>query len=84
MKIFLFVILATLLIFLAPSSLYLRYGLYKRFYHDILEWHRPCDEQKLLTVSHFTLVVNIVVKTLCRIARVIGFKKRENIYCLIH
>lgn len=46
MKIFLFVILATLLIFLAPSSLYLRYGLYKRFYHDILEWHRPCDEQK--------------------------------------
>ena len=40
-KIFLLIVLLVLIIFLATSVLYLKLGIGKGFYHDILGWHKP-------------------------------------------
>ena len=33
-------------IFFAPMILYLKFGWFKGFYHDILGWHEPTDEME--------------------------------------
>ena len=37
----LLIILGSLLI---TAALYLKFGLFKKFYHNILGWHKPIDE----------------------------------------
>ena len=33
-------------IFYGSAILYCEFGLFKRFYHDILKWHKPTDEKE--------------------------------------
>lgn len=34
-----------LVLFYVPPVLYFKFGWFKKFYHDFLEWHRPEDKQ---------------------------------------
>jgi hypothetical protein len=38
------ILFITLSIFLINALLYLKFGLFKKFYHDILKWHKPHNE----------------------------------------
>lgn len=38
------VVLVSLISFLVTAVIYLKTGAFKRFYHDVLEWHSPADE----------------------------------------
>lgn len=40
------VLFAILSVFLLASVIYLKTGLFKTFYHDILEWHQPGKYQR--------------------------------------
>lgn len=36
-----FILLAGLIIFMIAGAIYLKAGLFKKFYHDVLGWHQP-------------------------------------------
>lgn len=38
------IILGLFFIIFAPLILYLEFGWFKGFYHDVLQWHEPIDE----------------------------------------
>lgn len=38
------IVLGLSFIIFTPIILYLKFGLFKVFYHDILQWHEPSDE----------------------------------------
>lgn len=42
----LIVLFSFVLIFLVPIILYETLGWFKRFYHDVLGWHKPTDEKE--------------------------------------
>lgn len=40
------VLVGFILVFYVPILLYEKFGWFKRFYHDILGWHKPTDEKE--------------------------------------
>ena len=45
MTYFLIGVLVILIIVLVTGLLYLKFGLCRKFFHDILEWHRPDETE---------------------------------------
>ena len=40
------IVLGLSFVFFAPMILYLEFGWFKWFYHDVLGWHEPTDEKE--------------------------------------
>jgi hypothetical protein len=38
-------------IWIVPAALYLKFGLFKFFYHDLLGWHMPIEDESYDGVS---------------------------------
>lgn len=41
MMVVVYILLGLLVLNIVGALLYLRFGIFKLFYHDVLEWHRP-------------------------------------------
>ena len=54
MNIFLFIAFIILCSFLIASLLYLRFDLFKKFFHDVMKWHKPDGTKEVFNMTIFS------------------------------